>query len=407
MDFQSANFSFEVALKKCLSEKWTAYDVQKQEADPRKHESYKTFAERVKRELFGAQTEMKWDDVVQRSAELPSWIWYKNPGFQLEQLKSYMLSEKEWTDCGSGYISTDKPAVKSLCRYAGCTTMTDGSRNIRVSMYDGDTVYYAENALATVDSNKYSESDGLTTKAIWVSLLCVDSTGKNESASPLIWENTADISMSEATDKETGKKLIVLSCNVEGVEIRYSMDGSNLPDATVYDKPIPVPEGEHILRAQAFAIREEDEDHLQANSFEWRVGVTVSGSRAVIEKGRKVFVRGTKSGCYDLGSTRAESLRSLGRLGRHGATLRPHIEIQPKDTGNSYVMLSLSGDGAPFLSTDNVSELVNSICDKVYGNIDLDVHIKAPDIKFEDGADFEAFAEEVQRPIDDFDYYQK
>lgn len=225
---------------------------------------------------------------------------------------------------------------------------------------------------------------------------------------PLIWKNTADISMSEAADNETGKKLIVLSCNVEGVEIRYSLEGSNLPDATVYDKPIPVPEGEHILRAQAFAIREEDEDYLQAVPFERRVGMTVSGSRAVVEKGRKVFIRGTKSGCYDLGSTRAESLRTLACLGRHGATLRPQIEIQPRDTGNSYVMLSLSGDGAPFLSADNVSELVNSICDKIYGSLDLvDVHIKAPDIKFEDGADFEAFAEEVQRPIDDFDYYQK
>lgn len=408
LDFQSANFSFEAALKKCLSEKWTAYDVQKQEADPRKHESYKTFAERVKRELFGAQTEMKWDDVVQRSAELPSWIWYKNPGFQLEQLKSYMLSEKEWTDCGLGYISTDKPTVKSRCRLTLDTPLSDGSRNIRVSPIDGDTIYYAENAVATAESNRYSERDGLTTKAIWVSFLCVDSTGKNESASPLIWENTSDISMSEATDTETGKKLIVLSCNVEGVEIRYSMDGSNLPDATVYDKPIPVPEGEHILRAQAFAIREEDEDHLQANSFEWRVGVTVSGSRAVVEKGRKVFIRGTKSGCYDLGSTRAESLRTLACLGRHGATLRPQINIQPKDTSNSYVTLMLSGDGAPFLSADNVSELVNSICDKIYGSLDLvDVHIKAPDIKFEDGADFEAFTEEVQFPVDDFDYYQK
>lgn len=86
----------------------------------------------------------------------------------------------------------------------------------------------------------------LTTNALRVQLLAVDPTGKNQTGTPITWENSLII---RNRLDESSRKL-ELFVAPKG-EIRYSLDGSEPRNGTVYKEPISL--GKDAATIQVFA----------------------------------------------------------------------------------------------------------------------------------------------------------
>ena len=410
-DFQKDDFNFEAALLDSMKRngKFTQFQISSSGHDFHMQDQAHHFARRVQEQLFTQET-MKWDDVLQRAAETPSWIWYANPDAQLEELKTYMLLNSLWSDRGSGYISTQKPTAYCSCSITA-TPQQDRSVFLRPHLKNGDIIHYMENGTATPATPLTTEEEGLLTRAVWVSFLCEDSSGQHESASPCVWENTVRVMVLERTDPETNQPVIELSSNADGVVIKYSLDSSNLSDAgLIYNAPIPVPDTQVTLRAEAFPADEAQELHFKsAGVIEYVIGkAPPAGTQRPVHHNRKVICRGMSSGssCC-IGRDTVSSFRTLSLLEKYNASLKPQIRISPRASSDSFLNVQTGGENTPFLSPDTVKDLITTLHEMVYGEGDMDLEVSACEVQFPSGSDFEDYAEEACLSTDDFDFFQQ
>lgn len=197
------------------------------------------------------QDEARWSDVADRYCEDPRMPWLPQRG--LDELKRIAINRGLWEDLGNGYI-TKKPKKKttSVQVIVEGETGDDGSVRLRVNPINAGPsprIHYAEDAEVSERSPILSDNI-LKTNALRVGFLVVDPSQQYDTGEPYYWTNKLVI-RNQLFEK--GEKRYVKLLVTPRGEIRYTIDGSEPRDGTLYTEPFEIPDSEVLIRVFAEA----------------------------------------------------------------------------------------------------------------------------------------------------------
>ncbi|MEJ5366081.1 MAG: anti-phage-associated DUF499 domain-containing protein [Desulfosoma sp.] len=195
------------------------------------------------------QAETRWSDAADRYAEQPGMPWLPPRG--LDQLKQIACNRGLWEDLGNGYV-TKRPAKKRTSAQVVVEYGPDDEGQVRlkvnpVNAGPAPRIHYAEDGTVS-ESSPVLKENPFTTKALRVSFLVCEPSGKYETGDPVEWKNR--LVLRNRLIEHGGKRLVELLVAPCG-EIRYTLDGSEPREGTPYHGPIEIGDGEVLLRAFA------------------------------------------------------------------------------------------------------------------------------------------------------------
>lgn len=198
------------------------------------------------------QDEARWTDVVDSYMEQAGMYWLPPKG--LDNLKSIACNRGLWEDLGNGYV-TKGPKKKTTSVQVFPETEPDdqGVVRLRISPVNAGPapkIHYAEDE-AVSDSSATLAEQHLSTSALRVSFLVTDPSGQFDTGQPVVWANKLVIRNRLV---ETGDQRSVELMVAPRGEIRFTLDGSEPREGTVYTEPIPIDDIE--VRIQVFAHAE-------------------------------------------------------------------------------------------------------------------------------------------------------
>ncbi len=202
---------------------------------------------RAEGELFGTQEDVRKTDLIDKMRQSTAMPWLPSKGFDLLLQEAYKRGV--WEDLGNGYI-TRKPKPKST----QVTVMEEGSPDdegrVRlkintVNAGNNPRIHYQEDGKVS-ESSPVLDDMTLTTNALRVQLLAVDPTGKNQTGTPMTWENCL-VLRNRLDESSRNLELFVAPRG----EIRYTLDGSEPRNGTLYKEPIAL--GKDAATIQVFA----------------------------------------------------------------------------------------------------------------------------------------------------------
>ena len=198
----------------------------------------------------------RWSDAADRYAEQAGMPWMPAKG--LDVLKSIACNRGVWEDLGNGYI-TKKPKKKRTTAQIVPEGEPDdeGCVRLRVNPVNGGPsprVHYAEDSPVS-DSSPRLGPDPLATTALRVAFLVTDPSDQYETGEPTVWEN--HLMLRSLLTDENDERRVELFVAPRG-EIRYTLDRTEPREGQPYDGPIPIDDGEVLLRTYATA------EHLEA-----------------------------------------------------------------------------------------------------------------------------------------------
>jgi hypothetical protein len=197
------------------------------------------------------QNETRWSDALDRYAEQPGMPWL--PPRDLEVLKTIACNRGLWEDLGNGYVTKQPQKKRTSVQITSDSTPDDsGMVRLRINpQHAGPAprIYYAEDG--PVSEACPTLQDGvLPTKALRVNFLVCDPSGQYETGDPTTWAN--QLVLRNQLSEAAGQRCVQLFVAPRGT-IRYTLDGSEPRDGTLYSAPIALGTGEVLLRAFAEA----------------------------------------------------------------------------------------------------------------------------------------------------------
>jgi uncharacterized protein DUF499/chitobiase/beta-hexosaminidase-like protein len=197
------------------------------------------------------QDEARWSDVVDRSAEQAGMQWLPPKG--LDTLKFIACNRGLWEDLGNGYV-TRKPKKKRTSVQVIAESEPDDQGKVRLRVNPQNAgpaprIHYAEDAPVS-EASPLLGDQFFTTAALRVNLLVCDPSAQYETGDAVTWSNKL-VLRNQLTEKD-GKRSVELVVAPKGT-VRYTLDGSEPRDGSVYDGPIIIGDGEILLRAFAEA----------------------------------------------------------------------------------------------------------------------------------------------------------
>ncbi len=237
------------------------------------------------------QDEARWSDVVDRYAEQAGMPWLPPKG--LDVLKSIACNRGLWEDLGNGYV-TKRPKKKRTSVQVIVESEPDDQGRVRLRINPqhagpAPCIHYAENAPVSASSPQLKENP-YTTSALHVNFLVCDVSGQYETGDPVTWSNK--LSLRNLLNEDNGTRSVELFVAPTG-SIRYTLDGSEPREGTVYAGPIAIGVDESLLRvfAAADGLEEKKEFRFPARG---RKGVPIDdlkAGRLVSRTGRKLDSR--------------------------------------------------------------------------------------------------------------------
>jgi hypothetical protein len=197
------------------------------------------------------QDDARWADVVDRYAEQPGMPWLPPKG--LDTLKSIACNRGLWEDLGNGYV-TKKPKKKRTSAQIIPESEPDDEGKVRLRINPQNAgpaprIHFAEDGPVS-DSSPQLKDQTFTTAALRVNILVCDPSGQYETGEPVTWSNK--LVLRNHLNGKDGKRSVTLLVAPRGT-IRYTLDGSEPREGTVYAGPISIGGGEVLLRAFAEA----------------------------------------------------------------------------------------------------------------------------------------------------------
>jgi hypothetical protein len=197
------------------------------------------------------QDEARWADIADRYTEQAGMPWLPPKG--LDMLKSIACNRGLWEDLGNGYI-TRKPKKKktSVQVIAESEPDDDGSVRLRINAQNAGPaprMYYVEDGPVCESSPQLTDQT-LTTNALRVNFLVMDPSGHYETGDVITWSNK--LVLRNRLTEAGGKRTVELLVAPTGA-VRYTLDGSEPREGTLYDQPVDIGDGEVLLRAFAAA----------------------------------------------------------------------------------------------------------------------------------------------------------
>jgi hypothetical protein len=199
------------------------------------------------------QDDARWSDVADRYAEQAGMPWLPPKG--LDTLKSIACNRGLWEDLGNGYV-TKKPKKKRTSVQVTPESEPDDRGVVRLRVIAQNAgpaprIHYAEDVPVS-ETSPLLKDQTCTTSALRVNFLVCDPSGQYETGDPVSWTNKL-VLRNRLTEK-SGKRSVELFVSPRG-SIRYTLDGREPRDGTAYDGPIPIGDGDVLLRAFAEAER--------------------------------------------------------------------------------------------------------------------------------------------------------
>jgi len=197
------------------------------------------------------QDDARWSDVVDRYAEQPGMPWLPPKG--LDTLKSIACNRGLWEDLGNGYV-TKKPKKKRTSAQIIPESEPDDDGKVRLRINPQNAgpaprIHFAEDGPVS-DSSPQLKDQTFTTAALRMNILICDPSGQYETGEPVTWSNK--LVLRNHLNGKDGKRSVTLLVAPRGT-IRYTLDGSEPREGTVYTAPISIGGGEVLLRAFAEA----------------------------------------------------------------------------------------------------------------------------------------------------------
>lgn len=197
------------------------------------------------------QEDARWQDIIDRCEEQAGMYWLPPKG--LDTLKITACNRGLWEDLGNGWI-TKKPRAKCTSVQVIAETEPDdrGEVRLRVNTQNAGPsprIYYMENGSVDENCPRLTEQT-LTTNAFRVSFLVVDPSGQYPTGDPVVWTNKLVIRNKLISENDLRTVELFVA---PGGTIRYTLDGSEPREGTSYEKPIPIGDGEILLRVFAEA----------------------------------------------------------------------------------------------------------------------------------------------------------
>lgn len=202
---------------------------------------------RAEAELFGSQEDARKTDLIDKMRQSTAMPWLPSKGFDLLLQEAYKRGV--WEDLGNGYI-TRKPKPKSTQVTVLEEGYPDDEGRVRlkintVNAGNNPRIHYQEDGKVT-ESSPVLDDMTLTTNALRIQLLAVDPSGKNQTGTPTNWENKLVV----RNRLDESSRQLELFVAPKG-EIRYTLDGSEPRNGTLYKKPISL--GKEAVTIQVFA----------------------------------------------------------------------------------------------------------------------------------------------------------
>lgn len=238
------------------------------------------------------QDEARWTDVADRYTEQAGMPWLPPKG--LETLKSIACNRGLWEDLGTGYVTKNPKKKRTSAQVIPEHELGDEGRvRLRVNPQNAGPaprIHYAEDAPVSESSPKLKEQT-YTTNSLRVNFLVCDPSGQYETGDPVTWSNNL-VLRNQLSDKG-GLRKVALFVAPRGA-IRYTLDGSEPRDGSIYEGPISIGDGEVLLRAFAEADRLEAKTEFRFQA-KGKTGVQIDDvkpARLISRTGRKLDSRG-------------------------------------------------------------------------------------------------------------------
>jgi hypothetical protein len=184
-----------------------------------------------------------WRDLVMRAKTDPTWPWM--PGARgLEVLRDEALKQGRWRQTAEGHIEKGPfPAAKTSVNVTPLGTSRD-SGEITLSLTprnagDSPRVCVAKTPAVSEQDLQVQDLDDFRTTEATLYFVAIDSTGKYEVGDPTRW--TADLTIRHQVHKVADSGKPELRCT-PAAELRYTLDGANPKEGTLYTQPFSVPE---------------------------------------------------------------------------------------------------------------------------------------------------------------------
>lgn len=195
------------------------------------------------------QDEARWSDVADRYAEQAGMPWLPPKG--IDTLKSIACNRGLWEDLGNSYV-TKKPKKKRPSAQVIVEAGPDDEGKVRLRVNPQNAgpaprIHYAEEAPVSEASQQLADQL-YTTAALHVNFLVCDPSGQYETGDPVKWSNK--LVLRNQLSEQDGNRSVELFVAPRGA-IRYTLDGSEPREGIVYQGPIPIGDGEVLLRAFA------------------------------------------------------------------------------------------------------------------------------------------------------------
>lgn len=191
------------------------------------------------------QDEARWADIEDRAKSRPAMPWMEPKG--LSRLKEMACSRGLWDDLGNGFV-TKKPQKKKTSIQIRPGSMDDqGYVTLSLTPLNaGETyrIHYQEEGEVS-ETSPVVDGTTLRTNALYVNFLVVDLTGQHETGDPVRWSTTLKIRCNEQN------RMVTLYVAPRADEIRYTLDGTEPRNGTVYNGPIAI--GTEAVKMSVFA----------------------------------------------------------------------------------------------------------------------------------------------------------
>ncbi len=183
-----------------------------------------------------------WRDLLMRAKTDPTWPWM--PGARgLEVLRDEALKQGRWRQTPEGHIEKGPfPAETTSVNVTPLgTNRESGETNLSLTPRnagDSPRVYVAKTAAVSQQDTQVQDLEDYRTTEATLYFIAEDSAGKYQIGEPTRW--TADLTVRHEVHKVADTRKVELRCT-PAAEMRYTLDGTNAKEGTVYAQPFPVP----------------------------------------------------------------------------------------------------------------------------------------------------------------------
>lgn len=292
------------------------------------------------------QDDTRWTDAADRYAEQAGMSWLPPKG--LDTLKSIACNRGLWEDLGNGYV-TKKPKKKSTSVQVVAETEPDDEGRVRLRINPqnaGPTprIHYAED-MPVSETSPQLEDPVYITAALRVNFLVHDPSGQYETGDAVTWTNK--LVLRNRLSQKDGRRSVELFVAPKGT-IRYTLDGSEPREGTAYEKPIPIDDGDVLLRAFAEAEGIENKADFRFPAKD-RPGPQIDD----VKPGRLVSRTGRKL------DSRAKTFEGLKQAAEKGVTLEGIVLT----VGQGNQMIAVNVGEIP-VEAGFIEELLNKVLEK-------------------------------------------